>query len=55
MPHLTTFVLKLPVFSIVGRTLSLVVAYPIFNPSNHLLGPKTHSYPSKYLPNGVCF
>ena len=55
MPHLTNFVHKLPIFSILGACSSLVMSYPIFNPSNPLVGPKTHPYPSKYLPQRVFF
>ena len=46
MAHVTNFVPKLPIFSSLSRMMSC----PIFRPSNRLIGPDTHPYPSKYLP-----
>ena len=49
MTCVDNFVPKMPIFSSLGRSLSLVMSYPIFSPSNPLVHPKTHPYPSKYL------
>ena len=55
MARITNFVPEMPIFSNLGRTLSSVMAYPTFSPSNPLIGPKTHRYPSKYFPKHVFF
>ena len=51
MAHITNFVPKLPIFSNLHRMMSC----PIFSLSNPLLGPKTHPYPSEYIPRHVFF
>ena len=51
MAQVTNFVPKLSIF----RNLRRRMSYPIFGPSNPLLGPETHPYPSKYLTKHVFF